>query len=708
MEEKKGILWRIYIVYLLICLFAAFIIGRIVKIGVFESDHWESVADQFTYEYKDIEAVRGNIFDVNGSLLATSLPYYQIAIDPNADGLTDKVFSEGVDSLAYALSALFGDRSKSEYKRELERARRDTLRYLVLQKEISHEELQAVKKFPLLRKGRFKGGFIVTQKSKRELPFRFLAARTIGYVNENSKTSLGLEGAYNHDLKGIGGKRLMRKITGGVEMPVNDENEVEPQDGLDLISTIDIHIQDVAENALMEKLIEHKADHGCVILMEVATGEIRAIANLTRKDSNTYLESYNWAIGAATEPGSTFKLVSLMAAIEDGYLNLDEVVDVEGGVTSYYGIKMPDSHKPKKNKMNVKEVFEESSNVGVSKLITKYYSKDPQKFIDRICKMGINMPLGISIPGETKPRIKSTKDKDWSGVSLPFISIGYESLLTPLQMLTFYNTVANNGIPMKPVFVREMRRRGQTVKKFAPEQLSTTPICSRQTIQKAQELLRAVVQNGTAKSLGSAIFQIAGKTGTAQIAKGGTYGSDGNHTYQASFVGYFPADKPKYTCMVMVSAPSSGEYYGALVAGPIFKEVAYKVYSTTLDIHEELNATMHQLIATAPRTKAGFRHDIKTIYSELAIKCNSVFTEHKWLKPVIRDSILSFTENKVQDLLKSKVVPDLRGMNLKDALYLLENAGLNVTVLGSGAVKEQSLDPGTRFNKGAHIMLVLS
>ena len=693
----------------MICLFTILIIGKTIKINVYEEDHWKAVAENFTFQYRDIAAVRGNIFDINGNLLATSLPYYEIAIDPNADGLTENIFNNGVDSLAHALSALFVDKTKSEYKRLLTNARKDTLRFLILQKEISYKQLQKVKKFPLLRRGKYKGGFIITQRSKRELPFRLLAERTIGYYNENSNVSIGLEGAFNHDLKGIGGKRLMRKVTGGVEMPVNDENEIEPQDGFDLISTIDINIQDVAENALMEKLIENKADHGCVILMEVKTGEIRAMVNLSRKDSSTYLESYNWAIGAATEPGSTFKLISLMAGIEDGYISLDEIVDLENGETSFYGTPMKDSHAPKKNKLTVREVFEQSSNVGISKIISKYYSKDPQKFVDRICKMGINTPLGLSIAGETKPKVKNTKSQDWSGISLPFMSIGYETLLTPLQILTFYNAVANDGIMMKPVFAREMRKRGNTVKKFEPEQLSTTPICSKQTIAKAKELLESVVKNGTGKSLSSEIFQIAGKTGTAQIAKSGKgYGSVGNRTYQASFVGYFPADKPKYTCIVMVSAPSAGEYYGALVAGPIFKDVAYKVYSTSLEIHKQINGPTQNFLSIVPSTKTGMQKDVKTIYDELTINCKSANADYKWLKPVPKDSTFEFLQDKTQTDLESGLVPELTGMNLKDVLYLLENSGFHVKIVGSGSVKSQSLAAGTKFTKGLHITLVLS
>ena len=398
MEENKSILGRIYIVYVFICIFAISIIARIVRTQSFEGDHWKQVAENFTTSYKEIDAVRGNIFDMNGNLLATSLPFYEIAMDVNADGISDQQFGENVDSLATSLAGLFHDRSPGEYRKILHVSRSSNDRFLVLQKGVSYEDLQLLKRFPLFRKGRYKGGLIYTQTNKRELPFRELAARTIGRFNENSKP-LGLEGAFNKDLTGIGGKRLMRKIAGGVEMPVNDDNEIEPQDGCDLVSTLDINIQDVTENALMKQLIEHKADHGCVILMEVSTGEIRAIANLTRQDSDKYSENFNWAIGAATEPGSTFKLASLMAGMEDGFIDLDEKVDITNGITEFHGVPMHDAERPKNNIMSVLEVFEHSSNVGVSKLISKYYAKDPQKFIDRLNKMCVNTKLGLSIPG---------------------------------------------------------------------------------------------------------------------------------------------------------------------------------------------------------------------------------------------------------------------------------------------------------------------
>lgn len=708
MEEKKDILWRIYLVYLLVFVLAAFVIVRIVRLQVVEGDHWVKVSQEFTYHYKDIEAIRGSIFDINDRLLATSLPYFDVAMDVNAGPITDDIFNEKVDSLAGKLASFFGDKKKHEYKRELIKARNSNDRYLLLQKQVSYQQLQEIKKFPILNKGRFKGGLVTVQTNKRELPFRNLGARTIGYYMENENIAVGIEGAFNYDLKGIGGKRLMKKIAGGVDMPVNDENEVDPQDGSDVVSTIDINLQDVVENELLKQLIKRKAKHGCVILMETSTGEIRAIANLTRKDSATYFESYNYAIGSATEPGSTFKLASLIAAIEDGYIGIDDEVVVGDGETYFSNLPMRDSHRPKKSRMTVREVFATSSNVGVSKLISRYYSSDPQKFVDRICKMNLDKPLGLVIPGEGIPKIKKPKDKDWSGVTIPFMSIGYECLLTPMQMLAFYNAVANDGKMMRPMLVKEIRRHGKTIKTYNPEQIGP-PICSQNTIKLAKELLEGVVENGTGKSLKNNIYKLAGKTGTAQVASGGSYVDKyGKKTYQASFVGYFPADKPKYSIIVVVSAPSNDAYYGAEVAGPIFKSVADKIYSSSLDIHEQVNDYSNPRgIILGPYVKSGSTEDIRTIFTGLKIPQMNNLPDAEWMKTIYKDSVFVYSENPAKTMLSNGFVPNLNGMGAKDALFLLENHGLNVKITGSGKIRSQSIPPGTAYKKGVSITLVL-
>jgi cell division protein FtsI (penicillin-binding protein 3) len=707
-EEKKDILWRVYLIYLLVFVLAAFVVVRIVRLQVVEGSYWMKVSQEFTYHYKDIEANRGSIFDINGDLLATSLPYYDVAMDVNAEPITDEIFNSKVDSLAGKLAEFFGDKKKHEYKRDLMKARNSNDRYLLLHKQVSYQQLQEIKTFPILNKGRFKGGLVTVQTNKRELPFRNLGARTIGYYMEHENIAVGIEGAFNYDLKGIGGKRLMKKIAGGVDMPVNDENEVDPQDGSDVVSTIDINLQDVVENELLKQLIKRKAKHGCVILMETSTGEVRAIANLTRKDSNTYIESYNYAIGSATEPGSTFKLASLMAAIEDGYIGLDDEVVVGDGETYFSNLPMKDSHRPKKSKMSVREVFQTSSNVGVSKIINRYYASDPQKFVDRLCKMNLDKPLGLVISGEGNPRIKKPKDKDWSGVTIPFMSIGYESLLTPMQILAFYNAVANDGKMMRPMLVKEIRKHGKTLKTYSPEQIGP-PICSQNTIKLAKDLLESVVENGTGKSLKNNVYKLAGKTGTAQVAINGSYTDKyGNKTYQASFVGYFPADKPKYSIIVVVSAPSNDAYYGAEVAGPIFKHVADKIYSSSLDIHERVNDYSNPRgIVGGPFVKAGSTEDIRTIFTGLKIPHIGTLPGGEWMKTVYQDSSFVYTEHSANTMLRNGFVPNLSGMGARDALFLLENHGLIVHLTGSGKIRSQSISPGTAYSKGASITLSL-
>jgi cell division protein FtsI (penicillin-binding protein 3) len=439
--------------------------------------------------------------------------------------------------------------------------------------------------------------------------------------------------------------------------------------------------------------------------MEVKTGEIKAIANLTRngKDTARYVENLNYAVGNATVPGSTFKLASLIAAMEDFDMRLEEKVDIGNGTCYYYNDKISDSHHPEKSVITVKECFEQSSNVGVTKLITKYYSKDPQKYIDRLYKMNLGEPLGVTIPGEAKPYIKNTADKTWSKTSLPWISYGYETRITPLQILTFYNAVANNGKMMQPMFIREIRKRGKTVKQFEPVVLNPS-ICSEKTVKKAKVMMEGVVSNGTAKSLKAANYLIAGKTGTAQMGL-----ENGKMTYQASFVGYFPADNPKYSCIVVISAPSGDAYYGGAVAGPVFKDVADKVYSTSLEIHKEINANVPAYAVRVPSIKSGNREDFSVIMKTLKLKGAADGGDSEWVSAAAKDSTsLSVSAKDPESVLRKGMMPNVLGMSARDVLYLLENNGLRVKIIGSGTVSKQSLPAGTAYTKGTQIVLQLS
>jgi len=519
-----------------------------------EGAEWKAKAEAFNTQVHEIQAVRGNIFDINGNLLATSLPYYEVAVDINAPSIDKKLFEAKVDSLGTMIADLFKDKSAKQYIKLLRKARKSGDRYVVLKRNVPFKDLQTLKTFPIFKKGK-RGGLVTLQTNKRERPFKMLAARTIGMSREGVKP-VGLEGAYDTLLKGISGQRLMQKIAGDVWRPINDENEVEPKDGSDLYTTIDINIQDVAENALMNTLIKNKASHGCAILMEVKTGEIKAIANLTRdgKDSSAYSESLNYAIGYATEPGSTFKLASYLAVMDDYNLSLDEKIPVGNGEVVYYNKTIKDAHPPETPVLTLKRAFEVSSNVAAAKTIVKYYSKNPQQYIDKLKSFHLNEKLGLAIPGEANPLIKETKSKDWSGLSLPQISYGYESLITPLQTLTLYNAIANDGKMVKPRFEREIKHNAKTVKTFTTE-IIAEQIVKQSTVKKAKEMLEGVVENGSGKGLNITAFKVGGKTGTAQIARVGAkrgsgktaYGDVGDRNYQASFVGYFPADKPLYT-----------------------------------------------------------------------------------------------------------------------------------------------------------------
>ncbi|MDF2437188.1 MAG: cell division protein FtsI/penicillin-binding protein 2 [Bacteroidota bacterium] len=706
MEERKDILWRVYLIYFLICLFGVAIISKVFIIQFSEGDKWRAQAERFSSKVFEIEAVRGNIYDVNGSLLATSLPYFEVGMDVNTEAITKEIFNSNVDSLSICLADLFKDKSWKQYRKELVKARRNGDRWIVLQRNVSYTDLQKMKKFPILRRGKNRGGFVYLQTNKRERPFQFLAARTIGKLNENGTgKSYGLEAAFDSILVGTTGERTMQKIAGGVWRPINSDNEIEPKDGSDIVTTIDINVQDVAENSLKNCLRKHGAGHGCLVLMEVKTGEVKAIANLTRnnKDTSEYLENFNYAVGGGTVPGSTFKLPSLVAAMEDYDLSLNEVVDIGEGICYYSNVPVRDSHHPEKSKVTVQEIFEQSSNVGVTKIITRYYSKDPKKFIDRLYKMGLGVPMNISIPGEAKPYLKNVDDKSWSKISLPWISYGYESRITPLQILNFYAAIANDGKMMRPYFVKEVKKRGKTIKEYKPEIINEA-VCSKKTVDKARKMMEGVVLNGTAKSLKASNYQIAGKTGTAQIGM-----VNGKMTYQASFVGYFPAENPKYACIVVISAPSGDAYYGGAVAGPVFKDVADKVYSTSLEIHKEINAVQPKYALKAPQVKQGNKEALETVLNGLHVRMNIQDERAEWVTASNSDSLsVRLSTRTTEEKLKAGIVPDMTGMTAQDALYLLENHGIRVKIIGNGAVTSQSIEAGKAFVKGTQIILQLS
>jgi cell division protein FtsI (penicillin-binding protein 3) len=685
------------------CLFAIGILYRICIIQFVQGTEWKSKAEALTTQLFSIEAVRGNIFDANGALLATSLPYYEIAVDINAPGIDDKIFKENVDTLSFLLSNLFGDKKESDYLKILKKARKEKDCYVILQRNVSYKDLQKLKTFPIFKKGR-RGGLVTLQTNKRERPFQILAARTIGLARPGIKP-VGLEGAFDTVLRGTTGKRLMQKIAGDVWKPINDENEVEPKNGSDIYTTIDINIQDVAEQALYKTLKLNKASHGCAILMEVKTGEIKAIANLT-KDNNdtTYSENYNYAIGYPSEPGSTFKLASFLTLIDEYNISLDEVVHVGNGECMYFDRKMKDSHAPKTSTLTAQQIFETSSNVGTSKLVTKYFSKNPKAYTDKLYSFHLNGKLGLSIPGEGAARMKTPASSDWYGTSLPWISIGYESMVTPLHTLSLYNAIANNGKMVRPRFIREVKRNGISTRKYNTEIIEER-IVKESTVIKAKQLLEGVVKNGSGKGLNITAFKVGGKTGTAQIAKDGNYTKYGT-TYQASFVGYFPADNPLYTCIVIVNSPANGNYYGSLVAGPVFKEIAEKIYSGSVDFIQPIN-NKNDLLTKMPNVITTKSNELNGIAKAFSLPINKTDSD-QYVTQNQKDTLkISYSENKIESQLKNGVMPNLTGLSAKDALFLLENHGIYVRLVGFGSVKKQSIEAGQRIGKGNKIVLTL-
>jgi cell division protein FtsI (penicillin-binding protein 3) len=698
MDNKGEILKKVYLVYFVMVVLGLSILGKAAYIQFVEGDEWREKAKKLSIRYENIEATRGNILAVDGSLMAASVPIFELRIDAGNTHYNDEFFYENVDSLAWHMANHFRDRSKKEYKQILEQGRKKNNRYLLLKRNITYSDLKKVRKFPIFRLGKYKGGLIAQAKNKRELPFKWLAFRTIGWDKDGSENDIGLEGAYSHLLEGESGQRLMQRIGNGVWRPLNDENEIEPRNGHDIVTSIDINIQDVAEDALMRQLIANEADHGCAILMEVKTGFIVAIANLGKNKEGFYEEKYNYAIGESSEPGSTFKLASLLAALDDGLVSLSDTVDTQGGTVMFANRTMRDSHKGGYGRISVRKAFEVSSNVGISKVIHKAYKDKPQQFIDALYAMRLNQPLGLDIPGEGNPSIKDTKHKYWSKVSLPWMSIGYEVALTPLQTLAFYNAIANNGVMVKPQFVKEIRSAGKVIETFGPVILSKSITKNPESIAMARSLLEGVVQQGTATHLKNPVYKIAGKTGTAQIAQNNAGYNKSN--YKASFSGYFPAEDPKYSMIVVINNPSKGVYYGGSIAGPVFKEVADKVYSTRLDF---VATKSDSLLRSAPVYASGNAKELQTIFKLLSVPVSAEMDQNEWIACRDNNGIAETVNIETGE----EIIPDVRGMGARDAVFLLESAGIKVQMNGKGKVKKQSLPAGSKAVRGSKCIIEL-
>ncbi len=705
MSIKKDILWRVGLIYILVVSIGVLIIAKIIWLQFAEKDKWSENSNTAPVKKVEIEAVRGDIYSSDGLLLAVSVPYYDIRMDLTVDSLTNNIFYDNLDALSRELSRLFRDKSVLEYKRMLIGAREAGYKYYLVKRNISYEQMLKAKQFPIFNRGRYKGGVLFIEKSKRVKPNGYLASRTIGSTTmSEAGNTVGLEGAYDDILKGIPGISLFKQLEGNIPYPLFDKNEVDPEDGMDIISTIDLNIQDVAEKALHEQLRKHNAKNGTAVLMEVKTGDIKAIANLERRSNGSYWESVNFAVGTSTVPGSTFKTASLMVAIEDGLVDPMDSVDIGNGIIHYSGTKVEDSGRKTHGKITVKRAFEISSNVGITKVIYENYNDQRDKFIKGLYKLGLNQKLGIEILGEGQPFIKSTDHSEWSGISLPMISYGYELTQTPLQILSFYNGIANKGKVMKPRFVSEVNYRGKTIKKY-PVKVLNPRLCSESTINKMHEMLVGVVERGTATNLKNEYFEIAGKTGTAQIPDSETgYKIKSRITYQASFVGYFPADNPRYSCIVVVNAPSKDIYYGNLVAGPVFREIANKIYATELDMHDEVNIYDKEILAEGPYSKSGDFKSLNYVLTQLNKKTITDSVKTTWVSARSMEDAVKLVPRKTQ----YRLVPNVVDMGLSDAIYLLESAGLRVSVNGRGTIRSQSILPGALIKKGQVIRLNMS
>ena len=711
MDVKNEVLVRIYILLFgIIVPITLVLMWKTINLGFVDSERWRELGEDNYIQYREIEAERGNIMADDGSLLATSIPYFDIYFDPSAS--TQKDFDQNVDSLAQALSDHVGDHPPGRYLELLKEWREGRSQYVPIKGDVSYNEKKLFEQFPLFELGRNRGGFIAEKKSERVRPFKHLALRAVGYVNDNNK--VGLEGYFNEILAGKAGQQFMMQVGNDIWKPLDDLTQIKPDDGDDILTTIDINLQDVTESALLRALNVHDAEWGVAIVMDVKSGAIKAIANL-EKYKESWSERWNHAIASATEPGSTFKLASMMALMEDGYINnLDDTIAIDKGETQFYEETMKDSNplSYKIDSTSIRNAFEISSNVGIAKLVEQNYgSKNAKndnlaaaKFIERLKQFNLHVPTGIEIEGEALPTMKEAySDEDlWSGITLPWMSIGYEVRVTPLQLLAFYNAVANEGTMMKPYLVSEIQRFGETIERYKPVVLKQE-IAQPSTIEAVKELLEGVIENGTGVKLKASNYSFAGKTGTAQVDY--SRGSRGIRIggYQASFAGYFPVDNPVYSCIVVINKPKRGSFYGGDVAGPVFREIADKAYSSKIALHEPLNNLPKPDVTERrlPNMDIGVHSDLMAVLDYLNLPIYGAVETELAVISAKSDSLI--IEKKT---IQPNRVPSVVGLGLRDALYILENQGLQVEVNGFGKVIRQSLIPGTII-KGQKIELTL-
>ena len=667
-EKETNILNKLYFISGCMFIFALLVVFKLSKIQFVQGEAYRSLAEKRSIKNVIIPANRGNVYSVDGSLLATSVPKYDIRIDLVTS--SERNFQSNIQALCDSIS-VFNGSSSLELQKRIREARQNKNRYFLLARNIDYSDYLRFRSYPLLNLGAFRGGLIVEQTTKRDYPLGGIAQRSVGYerIDDNGfVTRVGIDGAFGEKyLSGIDGKRLKQSIGKGQWKPIDDFNQTEPQDGYDVYTTIDVNIQDIAHHALLEQLEKYNADHGSVVVMETKTGAIRAISNLGRNAEGKYYERLNYAVGESHEQGSTFKLMALAVALDDQKIDTTTIVDTKKGVLSFYGKKVRDSKKGGYGKISVAEAFEVSSNTGIVSVINDAYKENPSKFIDGLYSMNLSDSLGLPIVGEGKsvipdPRIKNNR---WSGIALQWMAYGYGVSFTPLQTLTFYNAIANDGKMVKPRFIEEIRAIDKSIKTFETKVINPQ-ICSKETVQKLQKLLQNVVKkkHGTGHGLYTDNFSMAGKTGTCQK----DYRNKELLNYISTFSGYFPAENPKYSCIVVIHEPDKTVgYYGADVSGPVFKKIAQKIYTSApvLDVIDNINQ--------------------KSLAVEEQYQ-NYFSTSEKY----------------------KTVMPNLKGLPAMDAIAILENMGLQVKIVGQGKVKKQSINRGEKVVPKTTVILELS
>ena len=616
---------RVRIAFLCVVVFAICVGAKIGHIQFAEGDQWRKMSEEINFDYKKVKATRGNIYSDNGSLLATSLPFYKVAIDPTL--AKNEIFKSGIDSLSLNLARYYKDRSATEYKQLLKDARATGKQYVVLnRKQINYQTKKEMMRWPIFREGRYRGGVLFEKIDVRYRPFSKLSRRTIGFVNEEGK-GVGLEYSFDPVLGGQDGEALFQKIAGGTWKPIFDADNIKAVDGLDIQTTIDINLQDVAETSLYRAMKQHDADEGTVVVMEVKTGHIKAISNLTKDGRGEFHENFNHAVGGSIEPGSTFKLVTMMALLEDTNIELSDTVNTGNGEHTFYNRKVRDHHEGGYGKISVQQSFELSSNVAMAKLTDKHFGTKPSKFLAHIDRLKLSKPLGVQITGESYPKIiRPSNKKEWSGITLPWMAYGYGLEISPLHTLALYNAVANEGKMIKPIFVTSVSRADQVKEAFETTTL-VSKICSNKTLNQLKLLLEGVVEDGTAKNLKNTHYRIAGKTGTAQILENGRY----EKRYITSFVGYFPAHAPKYSAIVLVKNPKGVFQYGNNVAGPVFKDIADNIYSRDINLHFAMEKKTITEPGVFPAIRAGKQDELTMLTNELGISTHSS-TDEEWIK----------------------------------------------------------------------------